>query len=95
MFFASSDEINVLASAPNAVEKEGTPGAFRITRDGSADAITIHFTLNGDSNPARGSASPSDYELRDSGGAPLTSSIALPFGAAFVDVFVHARRCYR
>ena len=90
MFFASSDEINVAASAPSAIEKEQTPGAFRITRTGSPDAITLNFTLSGNSDGTKGSASAADYELRDALDMPITNSIVLPFGANFVDVFVHA-----
>ncbi len=84
----SSNTLTVSAPIPLAIEKEGVDGKFRISRGGGLKALVIHFSLTGSTNEQKGSASPSDYELRDEGGALMTSPVSFPFGVAFVDVFV-------
>ncbi len=84
----AANTLNVSAAISPAIEKEAVDGKFRITRTGGLKEMAIRFSLTGSSNSQRGSASPADYELRDSGGAIITSPVTLPFGVGFVDVFV-------
>jgi len=79
---------SVAAPVPTAIEKEGVDGVFRITRTGGLQAVTVHYTLSGDSNVQRGSAAAGDYVLQTDGGQPLSASVTIPFGAAYVDVKV-------
>lgn len=65
--------VSVTATTPNATES-GTPGNFRITRNGATNAaLQVNFELTGTAS------APSDY-------APLGNSVTIPPGAAFVDL---------
>jgi len=84
----AANNVTVSATQSVAVEKEAVDGKFRISRSGGLKALSLQFSLTGSSNPQRGFASPADYELRDGGGALLSSPLNLPFGVSFVDVVV-------
>ena len=85
MLAASTSRGDVTLSVTNsfAYELETTQASFQITRTGStASAITVNFTLAGSSNPAKGSASPSDYSLEDGNTQVLTTFVTIPIGAS-------------
>lgn len=80
--------VGVAAQVPTAVEKEAVDGVFRITRTGGIEAVTVRFSLSGNPDPQKGSASAGDYTLRDALGETLGGSVTIPFGAPSVDVIV-------
>ncbi len=75
----------------DAFEKEGTPARIRVNRVGGFAQLSANFTLAGSAATVtdKGSASPSDYVVKDSGGNVLTGSITLPANATSVDVYIH------
>lgn len=80
--------VGVVAKVPTAVEKDAVDGVFRITRTGGIHAVTVKFSLSGDVNTQKGSATVGDYTLRDAAGQPVEGAINIPFGVAAVDVSV-------
>lgn len=79
---------NVQARVATAVEKEAVNGVLRISRTGGLKAMTVNFSISANTTGPKSAASPSDYQLGDASGQPVSGSIAIPFGAASVDVFV-------
>lgn len=66
--------ISVTASTPDALEAGSVPGAFRFSRVGSTNgSVVVGFEITGSAS------SPSDF-------APISSSVTIPSGVAFVDV---------
>jgi len=85
---AGTNAISVTALAPSPLEKEALSGVFRLTRSGGLRATTVQFSLRGDANAQRGSASPGDYTMEDTAGNPVTGSVSFPFGVMSTDVVV-------
>ncbi len=88
MLEGSADTVTASAPVAVAVEKEAVNGVFRIARSGGLKAMTARFSLSGNANVQKGSASASDYTLLDAAGGSVSNSIAIPFGVASVDVVV-------
>ncbi len=84
----SADVITVSTPEPDALEKEGTPARITFSRTGSLRKLTVNFALSGNPDAQKGSASPADYQLTDSLGNPVSTSVTLPFGARSVDLLV-------
>lgn len=86
----TNNEVTIATSTPDAFEKENTPAKFTITRTGATTyPHTVFFSLTGHSNTSKGSASPSDYVLKDASDNTLNGSITIPAGATSVEIFCH------
>ncbi|BDS05119.1 hypothetical protein NT6N_01590 [Oceaniferula spumae] len=86
----TNSEITITATTPDAFEKEATPAVFTIARSGDLTyPLTLFLATSGHPNISKGSASPSDYILKDSGGAVIEKSVTIPAGASSVEIFCH------
>lgn len=74
----------------DAFEKEGLPGCVRVTRATSTQyPLTLFYSLQGDPDARRGSASGGDYTLRDGSSNALSGTLVIPAGAASADMLVN------
>ena len=73
--------ITVTTLAPDAFEKEGGRAAFLITRSGGVAPATVAFALSG-------TASVSDYLVKDDRGATLSGSVSFGAGESSRTVFI-------
>jgi uncharacterized protein (DUF1800 family) len=73
--------LTVVASAPDAFEKEGGRAAFLITRSGGVTPATVSFALSG-------TASAGDYVVKDDRGNTLAGSIAFAAGESARTIFI-------
>jgi hypothetical protein len=70
--------ISEVTNETQAIEKSGQFAKFQITRSGGGDAVSIGFTLSGNADPAKGSATATDFELHYSdGGAVQGTTLTL------------------
>jgi len=81
-------ETSVTALVSTAVESESVAGVFRISRTGGLQALTVNFTLSGNTDVQKASASTADYALQTAGGQSVGGSVTIPFGEASVDLIV-------
>lgn len=83
-------ELTIATVTQDAFEKEATPAQLMVTRSGDTTyPLTVFLNLEGDANISKGSASPSDYILKDASDAVLNGSITIPAGASTAQVFCH------
>jgi len=62
-----------------AIETSGQFAKFQITRSGASDEVAVTFTVSGNPDPAKGSASGADFELHYSdGGLVQGTTLTLP-----------------
>ena len=82
--------VTITASSTDAYEKEASTTKFTFTRTNlSFYPLTVFFSLSGNSDQSKGSASPSDYNLVDSLGAPVQKfSITIPAGQLTADLVI-------
>lgn len=73
----------------DALEKEGLPGRVRVTRAApSPYPLTLFYSLHGDPDARRGSASSGDYSLRDGLSNASAGTLVIPAGTASADLLV-------
>lgn len=83
-------EVSIATTVPDAFEKEGLPAQFTVTRTGStAFPHTVFLSLGGHADSSKGSASQSDFTLKDASNNNLNGSITIPAGASSVEIFCH------
>ncbi|MFZ9932844.1 MAG: DUF1800 family protein [Chthoniobacterales bacterium] len=92
MLAGGINAVDVSTPVAVAIEKEAVDGVFRINRKGSLRAVDVRFTLGGDSDPQKDSASMSDFDLVGEDGQPVNGMVHIPFGVQSVDVRVRPRQ---
>ncbi|MFL2545849.1 MAG: DUF1800 family protein [Candidatus Rariloculaceae bacterium] len=71
--------ISALGGAATAIEKSGQMARFQIARSSGTGPVSIGFTLSGNPDPIRGSATADDFELRyGDGRAVQGNTLTLP-----------------
>jgi uncharacterized protein (DUF1800 family) len=89
---AVSETVSVGIRDDSAYEDNSSPernvARFRMDRIGTLAPLTVFFSFSGSSNPAEGSSDPSDYNVEDENGSPISGAVTLPFGAVSVDVVI-------
>jgi uncharacterized protein (DUF1800 family) len=63
-----------VANETQAIENSGLIAKFQISRTGASDAVSIAFTVSGNTDPIKGSATASDFDLRYSDGDAVSGS---------------------
>lgn len=72
-----------------AFEKEGRPARVQVARTSSTQyPLTLFYSLHGDIDRRRGSASQNDYTAEDAGSAPLAGRLLIPVGSNWADLIV-------
>ncbi|WP_265593680.1 DUF1800 family protein [Verrucomicrobium sp. BvORR034] len=81
--------ISASVVTPSAYEKEGTAAVVRLSRSDSSMPLLVSFTVAGNSDATLGSASASDYVLKNGAGSTISgTSFTIPAGTAQYDVRV-------
>lgn len=57
-----------------AIEKSGQFAKFQISRTGGSGAVSVGFTMSGNADPAKGSATATDFELHYSDGGEVSGT---------------------
>jgi hypothetical protein len=89
---ANQDPVVSLGPVPGgemAVEASGQAGQVQLSRSGGGGDITVAFSVTGDSDPVKGSASSDDYELYYDDGNPVggtTLSLAANENSRVIEV---------
>ncbi|MCC6355177.1 MAG: DUF1800 family protein [Verrucomicrobiae bacterium] len=84
-----SNLVSASVLAPDAFEEGDVPGRVRVTRATSTQyPLTLFYSLQGDADPRRGAAGPSDYAIRDGASNLLAGKLVIPAGASSADLLV-------
>lgn len=67
--------LSAVAGQATADEKAGTIAAIEVRRSGDGDPLSINFTVSGNPDSAKGSASNDDFELHYSGGGAVDGNV--------------------
>ncbi|MFC4991344.1 DUF1800 family protein [Rubritalea tangerina] len=85
-----SNAVTISAEVPKAYEKEQIAAQFLITRSGdTAYPLTLQLHFSGDTDPTKGSAAPTDYQLKTADDTPISDKITIPAGQSAITLFCH------